>query len=289
MGGMTEFRWRCRDHELVCGPRTLLVGVVNVTPDSFSDGGLHLDAPAAIAHGLLLADEGADVLDVGGESTRPGAEPVPAERELARVVPVIEGLMARRPDVVVSVDTRKPEVAAAAIAAGAAIVNDVAAGADPAMFDVVAGAGAGMVLMHMRGEPGTMQDAPHYDDVVAEVTGFLRERLEAAIFAGIPRDRLVADPGIGFGKSLDHNLAVLRAIGSMREALDVPLLVGPSRKRFIGTLTGADDPADRLEGTAGAVAWCAAHGADLVRVHDVAAMRRVVQVVDALARGGGAS
>jgi dihydropteroate synthase len=282
---VTDVVWRCRDHELVCGPRTLLVGVVNVTPDSFSDGGSHLDPEAATAHGITLADEGADVLDVGGESTRPGADPVPTKVEIARVVPVIEALVSKRVEIPVSIDTRKPEVAAAAVDAGAAIVNDVTAGREPGMFETVRDAGAGMIVMHMMGDPKTMQDDPHYDDVVAEVTRFLRERLEAAIFAGIPQDRLVADPGIGFGKNLAHNLALLRAVRAMRETLEVPVLVGPSRKRFIGTLTGTEDPRDRVDGTAGAVAWCAAQGADLVRVHDVGVMRRVTQVVDAIARG----
>ena len=283
--GRMETVWRCREHRIVCGVRTLLVGVVNVTPDSFSDGGLRLDAEAAVAHGLELAEEGADVLDVGGESTRPGAEPVPAADEIARVLPVVERLVSKLPDTPLSIDTRKPEVARAALEAGASIVNDIGAGTEPGMFEAVREAGAGMILMHMRGEPRTMQVDPTYDDVVAEVTAFLRDRLEAAVAAGIERDRLCADPGLGFGKDLDHNLELLRATGRMREDLAVPFLVGPSRKRFIGTLTGADDPADRVEGTAGAVAWCAAEGADLVRVHDVRAMRRVVQVVDAIARG----
>jgi dihydropteroate synthase len=233
-----------------------------------------------------LVDEGADLLDVGGESTRPGAEPVPAADEIARVVPVIEGLVAKLPDTPISVDTRKPEVAREALEAGASVVNDIGAGAEPGMFEAALEAGAGMILMHMKGEPRTMQVDPTYDDVVAEVTEFLRERLGAAAAAGLERDRLCVDPGIGFGKDLQHNLELLRAVGPMRETLGVPFLVGPSRKRFIGTLTGTEDPADRVEGTAGAVAWCAAQGADLVRVHDVRAMRRVVQVVDAIAREG---
>jgi dihydropteroate synthase len=280
-----ERTWRCRDHRIICGARTLLVGVVNVTPDSFSDGGLYEDARSAVEHGLRLASEGADVVDVGGESTRPGAAPVPASEEIARVLPTIEGLVAERADVPVSVDTRKPEVAAAALEAGASIVNDVTAGADAGMFDLVRDSGAGMILMHMRGEPRTMQIDPVYEDVVAEVTAFLRERSAAAAADGVGRDRLCADPGIGFGKDLGHNLALLRATRRIRDELDLPLLVGPSRKRFIGALTGDDDPTHRVEGTAGAVAWCATQGADLVRVHDVRAMRRVTQVVDAIVRG----
>ena len=277
--------WRCRDHLIVCGARTLLVGVVNVTPDSFSDGGRHLDTASAVEHGLRLASEGADVLDVGGESTRPGAAPVPALDEIDRVVPVIAGLTAAQPEIPISVDTGKAAVAAAALDAGAAIVNDVTAGSDPDMFEVVRRTAAGMVLMHMQGDPRTMQIRPSYEDVVVEVTSFLRARSAAAAAAGVAGDRLCVDPGIGFGKDLGHNLALLRATRRIRDDLDVPLLVGPSRKRFVGVLTDVDDPADRIEGTAGAVAWCAAQGADLVRVHDVRPMRRVTQMVDAIARG----
>ena len=276
------FIWRCRDREIACGERTLLMGIVNVTPDSFSDGGSFLDTSSAVEHGVRLAEEGADVLDVGGESTRPGAAEVPVDEELERVVPVVEHLV-KLVDVPVGVDTRKGAVARRAVDAGAAIVNDVTAGADPEMFGVARDAGAGLVLMHMRGDPRTMQDDPRYDDVVTEVRDYLAARIGSAVAAGVPRSQLCIDPGIGFGKTLDHNLAILRAIGSFRE-LRTPVLVGASRKRFIGQLTGVDDPADRIEGTAGAVAWCAAQGVDLVRVHDVLQMRRVVNVVDAIAR-----
>jgi dihydropteroate synthase len=285
MARMTEgVDWRCGAHVVRCGERTLVMGIVNVTPDSFSDGGMFDDAAAAVAHASELADQGADILDIGGESTRPGSDAVSAADEIARVVPVIEGLVAALPSTPISVDTRKGEVAAAALAAGAAIVNDVSAGADPAMFPSVAATGAGMILMHMRGEPKTMQVDPTYDDVVGEVHGFLRERMEAAVFAGIAAERLALDPGIGFGKNLDHNLALLRALDRQRD-LGAPLVVGVSRKRFLGTLTGTHDPADRLEATAAAVAWCAAQGVDVVRVHDVVEMVRVVAVVDAIARG----
>jgi dihydropteroate synthase len=261
------------------------MGIVNVTPDSFSDGGLLNDAGGAVAHGVRLAAEGADILDIGGESTRPGSDPVPVDEEMARVVPVVAGLHEAAPDgVALSVDTRRPAVARAAIEAGASIVNDVTAAADPAMFDVVRETGAGLVLMHMLGEPKTMQDDPRYDDVVTEVRDFLAARLGAAVAAGVPRDRLCVDPGIGFGKNLTHNLTLLHDIASF-EDLRVPVLVGASRKRFIGQLTGVDDPAERAEGTAGAVAWCAANGVDVVRVHDVLEMTRVVRVVDAIARG----
>ncbi len=274
--------WRCRDRELPLGERTLVMGIVNVTPDSFSDGGMFEDAEAAVKHGLQLLEEGADVLDVGGESSRPGSDPVSVEEELARVLPVIEGLRREAPEALLSVDTRKASVAREALAA-ADVVNDIGAGSDPDMFDVVASAGAGMVLMHMQGEPETMQADPHYDDVVAEVRGFIAERLSAAIAAGIGRDRLCVDPGIGFGKNLEHNLALLRSIGSFRE-LGVPVLVGVSRKRFIGELSGADDPAGRLEGSVAAAVWCASQGVEMVRVHDAGATVRALRVVDAITR-----
>ena len=260
------------------------MGVVNVTPDSFSDGGLFADANDAVVHAARLVDEGADLVDVGGESTRPGADPLPVDDELARVIPVIEGLRAARPETFISVDTRHAAVAAAAIAVGADVVNDVGAGSDPAMFGVVRDGRAGLVLMHMLGEPKTMQDDPRYDDVVAEVHEYLRERVEAAVFAGIGADRLAVDPGIGFGKELDHNLAVLRDLERFTD-LDAALLVGASRKRFIGSLTGVEDPRDRVEGSLAAAVWSAAHGADMVRVHDVRATVRALRVADAIERG----
>jgi dihydropteroate synthase len=282
--------WRCRDRELPLGERTLVMGIVNVTPDSFSDGGMFDDAEAAVKHGLQLLEEGADVLDVGGESTRPGSDPVDEGEELARVLPVIEGLRREAPEALLSVDTRKAAIAREALAAGADVVNDIGAGADPDMFGVVATARAGMVLMHMRGEPKTMQADPHYDDVVMEVRGFLAERLEAGGAGGggggppsHAPPRLCIDPGVGFGKNLGHNLALLRSIGSFRE-LGVPVLVGVSRKRFIGELSGADDPAGRLEGSIAAAVWCASQGMEIVRVHDVEATVRAVRVVDAIAR-----
>jgi dihydropteroate synthase len=209
---------------------------------------------------------------------------VSADEERARVLPVIEGLRREAPEALLSVDTRKAALARDALAAGADVVNDISAGADPAMFGAVAVRGAGMVLMHMRGEPKTMQVDPRYDDVVTEVRGFLGERLEAAVAAGVGRDRLAIDPGIGFGKNLPQNLELLRSIGSFRE-LGVPVLVGVSRKRLIGELSGADDPADRLEGSVAAAVWCATHGVHVVRVHDVAATVRALRVADAIAKG----
>jgi len=277
-------RWRCREHVLDLGARTLVMGIVNVTPDSFSDGGLFADREAGVAQAARLVDEGADIVDVGGESTRPGADPISIEEELSRVTPVIEGIRSARPDALISVDTRRAVVAGAAVDAGASIVNDVSAGGDPEMFPVVAGSDAAMILMHMLGSPKTMQDAPRYEDVVAEVSEFLRERLEAAMFAGIGADRLAIDPGIGFGKDLGHNLALLRALPSL-SGLGAPLVVGASRKRFLGVLTGLDEPRERVEGSVAAATWCAANGADVVRVHDVEPTVRALAVTDAIVRG----
>lgn len=257
------------------------MGVLNVTPDSFSDGGRFLDQEAAVRKGLRMAAEGADVVDVGGESTRPGSDPVPPEEEMSRVLPVIKRLAAEA-DVPLSVDTRRAEVAAAALDAGAAIVNDVTAGRDPDMFRVVADTGAGLVLMHMLGEPKSMQDDPRYEDVVAEVRAFLAKRVDAAAEAGVSRESLAVDPGLGFGKTLEHNLALMRDIGSLA-ALGRPVVVGPSRKSFIGQILDDAPVGDRREGTAGAVAWLAGHGGHLVRVHDVREAVRVVRVVDAIA------
>jgi dihydropteroate synthase len=276
--------WRCRDRELPLGGRTLVMGIVNVTPDSFSDGGMFEDAEAAVRHGLRLFEEGADILDIGGESTRPGSAPVPEEEERRRVLPVVEGLRREMPDGLLSVDTRKATVARDATAVGADVVNDVSAGADPEMFDVVSTSRAGMILMHMRGEPATMQEDPHYDDVVSEVRSSLAERIEAAAAAGVGRDRLCIDPGIGFGKNLEHNLALLRSIGSFRE-FGAAVLSGASRKRFIGELAGVADAADRRDGSLAAAVWCAAQGVDVVRVHDVAPTVQAVRVADAIVRG----
>ena len=280
-----EAIWRCGPHVIPLGRRTLVMGIVNATPDSFSDGGSYANVDDAVKHAIQMVADGAELVDVGGESTRPGSDVVAPEEEIHRVLPVIRRIVDELPDVPVSIDTRKPAVARAALQAGATIVNDVSAGADPAMFGVVGEADAGMVLMHMKGEPKTMQDDPSYYDVVAEVRGFLGDRVEAAVGAGIDLERLCIDPGIGFGKTLEHNLTILRDIRAFHH-LGVPVLVGPSRKRFIGTLTDTDVD-DRIEGTAGVVAWCAAEGVDIVRVHDVKEMTRVVRVVDAIARPAG--
>jgi len=249
------------------------MGILNVTPDSFSDGGRFLDPDAAVAHGLELVASGADLLDVGGESTRPGAEPVGEDEELRRVLPVVRRLAAES-GVPVSIDTSKAAVAAAALAAGATIVNDVAAAADPEMFAVVAAAGAGLVVMHMQGEPRTMQADPHYDDVVDEVGDFLLDRLAAACAAGIPTASLCADPGLGFGKTATHNLELLSRLGELVARLDVPVLVGPSRKSFIARVLGDDlgpDLVARDDGTLATAVWAVDHGARIVRVHDAGA------------------
>jgi dihydropteroate synthase len=283
-GGVSERTWRCGDRDLPLGLRTLVMGVVNVTPDSFSDGGLFTDTAQAVAFGAGLADDGADIVDVGGESTRPGANDVSADEEIDRVVPVIDGLRRARPDVVVSVDTRRPVVAKAAIDAGAHIVNDVGGAREPTMLDTVATASCGLVLMHMLGEPRTMQDDPRYDDVVAEIHEYLRERVEAAVFAGLSVNRLAVDPGIGFGKTLEHNLALLRALDRFGD-LDAAVVIGASRKRFIGTLTGVERPADRREGSIAAAVVAASAGADVVRAHDVAQTVRALAVADAVYRG----
>ncbi len=280
---MTDRVWRCRDRAFALGERTLVMGIVNVTPDSFSDGAMFASTEDAVAHGARLVDEGADLVDVGGESTRPGSDPIEVDEELLRVVPVIEGLVKARPDTPLSVDTRKPEVASAALHAGASVVNDIAGGRNSALLETVSRSGAGVVLMHMLGEPKTMQDDPRYDDVVAEVHEFLRERIEAAVFAGIPEERICIDPGIGFGKTVDHNLALLRAVPALR-MLGAAVMVGASRKGFIGTLTGVEDPAARLEGSLAVAVLAAAHGADLVRVHDVGATVRALKVADAIVR-----
>ncbi len=256
------------------------MGVVNVTPDSFSDGGSFAEASRAVGHGLALLDQGADVLDVGGESTRPGAERVAADLELARVLPVISDLAGRRPDALLSVDTAKARVAGEALAAGASLVNDVSAGRDPAMFETVARHGAGIVLMHMRGEPGTMQRDTAYTDVVAEVHSFLVGRAAAARAAGIPAARILLDPGIGFGKDVAGNLRLLAALPDLA-ALGHPVVVGASRKSFIAALAGGGTDA-RLGGSLAAIAGTAGVPRVLVRVHDVAATVQFLTVLASL-------
>lgn len=270
----------CRDHLLdLTAP--CVMGVLNVTPDSFSDGGCYLDAAAAIERGVAMAGEGAAIIDVGGESTRPGAADVGVQDELDRVVPVIEALV-RRVRVPVSIDTSKPEVMRAAIAAGAGLVNDVKALRAPGALEAVAGTGAAVCLMHMQGEPRTMQAAPHYGDVVGEVRQFLADRVRACMAAGIGRERLCIDPGIGFGKRPEHNLALLASIDRLADP-DLPVLVGVSRKSLVGIITGRP-PEGRLAGSVAFAALAVMGGAAIVRAHDVAETVDAVKVASALKR-----
>ncbi len=254
------------------------MGVVNVTPDSFSDGGLHADTRAAVAHARRLIEEGADIVDVGGESTRPGAAPVSLDEERRRVLPVLDALAGGA--VPVSVDTRKPELMREAIAAGASMVNDVTALSSRGALEALGAADVGVCLMHMQGEPGTMQANPTYGDVVREVRDYLSGRVASAQAAGIARERIVADPGFGFGKTLEHNLELLRALGEFR-GLGVALLAGLSRKAMLGRLTGRE-PRDRVHASVAAALVAVQNGAHIVRVHDVAATRDALAVWNAV-------
>jgi dihydropteroate synthase len=278
--------WHLPDRTLTVGPRPLVLGIVNVTPDSFSDGGQYAAAEAAIAHGLALAEQGADLLDVGGESTRPGSLPVPLEEELRRVLPVVEGLRART-NVPLSVDTSKAEVARRCLAAGASIINDVMAlRGDPEMAEVVRDAGAGVVLVHAQGTPATMQLSPHYEDVVAEVTQFFQERLQVLGEVGIAADRVVLDPGIGFGKTQEHNLELLARLAEFGR-LGRPVCLGASRKGFLGRITGRPVPR-RLAGSLAVVCHALARrAAQVFRVHDVEETRDAVNVFAAISESEG--
>ncbi len=257
-----------------------IMGVVNVTPDSFSDGGRYLDAGAAIAHALELEAEGADILDIGGESTRPGADPVPEAEELRRVLPVIEGLIAAGCAAQLSIDTSKAGVAARALQAGATLVNDVTAfRGDPEIADVAAAAGAECCLMHMLGTPRTMQRDPRYDDVVTDIKAFLEDRMSFATGRGIPQDRIMLDPGIGFGKTVEHNLELLRRLGELVE-LGRPVVIGTSRKSFLGKITGREVD-DRLATTVATNVLAYERGANVFRVHDVGPVRDALIVTAA--------
>lgn len=257
-----------------------VMGIVNVTPDSFSDGGKYLDVEAAISHGLRLLEDGADILDIGGESTRPGAQSVGEADELARVLPVIEGILKRRPDTIISIDTTKSEVADQALALGAKIVNDVSAGNfDPKILKVSAKHGAELVLMHMRGTPRTMQDSPRYEDVVEDVLTFLLERAEAAKDAGVPGEKIVLDPGIGFGKTLEHNLLLLKNLSRFSDRYRV--LLGVSRKSFIGQITGRKVE-ERLAGTLATLPFAIESQVSIIRVHDVRETVDFLKVYEAL-------
>src|SRR5436190_5484343 len=268
-------QWRAGNHVWNFPGRVLVMGVLNVTPDSFSDGGKFDNARAAIAEGLRLIEEGADVLDIGGESTRPGAEPVTEEEELRRIMPVIEALAGKVP---LSVDTMKANVAREALKAGAVIVNDVAANrSEPRMWEVVAEFKAGYVLMHMQGTPQTMQDNPRYSDVVREVNEFFGERLKQLNAFGGASDQVILDVGIGFGKTVEHNLQLLAALNAFTK-WKRPVLLGASRKGFIGRITGAEQPAERLAGSLACACWGVAAGANVIRAHDVAETRQGIEM-----------
>jgi len=259
----------------------LVMGVLNITPDSFSDGGKWLDSQAAVSHGLEMIENGADLIDIGGESTRPGSAPVDDDEQIRRVLTVIQEL-SRQTQTVLSIDTTRSAVANAALDGGADLVNDISAGRDdPEMFHLLARRRTPIILMHMLGRPLTMQQAPAYEDVTAEVSGFLNDRIIEAGIAGIEVEKILLDPGIGFGKNVDHNLELLRRLRELT-VLGRPLVVGTSRKSFIGRITGEDEPSRRLFGTAATVAWSVANGAGIVRVHDVEPMSQVVKMIRAI-------
>lgn len=277
--------WRTSRRAFDLTHRGVIMGVINVTPDSFSDGGVFNDAATAIAHGLRLAAEGAEILDVGGESTRPGSGAVPRDEELRRVLPVIEGLAGRTP-AALSIDTSKADVARAALEAGAEIINDVTAlRGDGEMARVGADSGAGVVLMHMRGTPRTMQKDPHYDAVARDVAGFLRERLEAARAAGIARDRLAVDPGIGFGKTAEHNLELIASLSTIA-GLGCPVVLGVSRKSFLAAAAGCPDVADRDAPTVALTSLGRELGARIFRVHAVRANVEALRMTEAILGAG---
>ncbi len=278
-----DFIVPCKGRELHLGGSPAIMGILNVTPDSFSDGGMYHSAEAAVRRGLEMAEEGAGIIDVGGESTRPGSLPVPAGEEIARVAPVIREL-ARKTEALLSVDTTKAAVARAAISAGARMVNDTSALADdPEMAGVVGESGCAVILMHRRGTPATMQQSPHYDSLFDEMLDELRERIAAAEGAGIPGERILVDPGVGFGKRFEDNLALHRHLPDLRN-LGRPVVFGSSRKAFIGRITGKEAPG-RIFGTAASVSFAASLGAHILRVHDVKEMKEVVQVVSAIREG----
>jgi dihydropteroate synthase len=261
--------------------RTFIMGILNVTPDSFSDGGKYYDVESAVAHGLKMVEDGADFIDIGGESSRPGAAPLSAEEEIRRVVPVIEKL-AKESDIPISIDTYKSEVAEEGLEAGASIVNDITGlHHDAQLVEIIAKYSASVVLMHIKGTPKTMQENPHYDNVIEEIISYLGKGIASAQNAGV--DQIILDPGIGFGKSVKHNLIIIQQLKEFQR-LGYPVMVGPSRKSFIGTIL--DLPVDqRLEGTAAVVAASILHGANIVRVHDVKEMKRVAMVVDRIIHG----
>lgn len=278
------YSWKCRNRSVLLGERTLVMGILNTTPDSFSDGGSYFDPAAAVDRALEMIAQGADIIDVGGESTRPGADPVQALEEIRRTVPII-GKIRAQSDVPISIDTMKAEVAFQALEAGADIINDVSAlEGDAEMAGVAAESLAGVVLMHMQGSPRTMQNDPEYGDVVHEVGAYLKTRMDVAAEAGINRDRLVIDPGIGFGKTVEHNLQLLRGLPRLARC-GAPLLVGASRKSFIGRLLRKGPADERLAGSLGAAAFAVMGGAHILRVHDVLETCDVCRLLDTLNSG----
>jgi len=279
----SDYKIDCRGKVLDLGSRTHIMGILNVTPDSFSDGGLYSTTGGALAHAREMASSGADIIDIGGESTRPGAEPVSAEEELRRIIPVIKQLSTELP-VPISVDTYKASVAEKALAAGASIVNDISGlRFSPDMAKIVANYGAALVIMHTKGTPRSMQVNPVYTDIISEITDYLDGSIEIAMREGVDREKVMIDPGIGFGKNLTHNLTLLKRLDEFR-VLGRPILIGPSRKKFIGTVLDISEPEKRVDGTAAAVALAIAKGARVVRVHDVACIGRVARMTDAIYR-----
>ena len=271
--------WSCRGREIDCAEKTLVMGILNATPDSFSDGGVFQSLEKAAERALQMVEEGADIIDIGGESTRPGAEPVQPLEEIERTVPII-GKLREQSDCLISIDTQKAEVARAALAAGADIINDVSALGDPVMAAVAAETGAGLVLMHMLGSPETMQNDPRYDDVVSNVRNFLEERMAAAVAQGVSPLQVALDPGIGFGKTDEHNLALLNGIGELAAA-GRPVLIGVSRKSLFGRLLGREVD-DRLAGSLAAAVYSVMRGARILRVHDVKESCDAIRLVDTL-------
>jgi dihydropteroate synthase len=273
---------KCGDHFLEFGKRTLVMGVINVTPDSFSDGGKFYDSNVAITHAKHLVSEGADIIDVGGESTRPGSESVSLDEEMRRVIPVIEGI-SKDVNAPVSIDTCKSTVAKAALDAGACIINDISAmRSDPKIASVASEYSSPLILMHMQGTPKDMQKNPQYDDIMEDIKKFLKARVDFAISKGVPRENIIIDPGIGFGKTLEHNYDIIRRLEEL-EQLNLPILIGTSRKSFIGNTLGLDVD-DRLEGTLATITMSIVNGADIVRVHDVKEAVRTAKMTDAIYR-----
>jgi len=284
MSTRKTYHWNCRNRTIVLGERTLVMGILNTTPDSFSDGGSFFSSAAAVERALEMVEQGADIIDVGGESTRPGAEPVGVEEEIGRTVPVIRKIR-EQSDVLISIDTMKSETARQAMDAGADIINDVSAfEGDEKMAEVAVETSAGVVLMHIKGTPSMMQDHPAYDNVVQEVGAFLQARTQVALNRGVNLNQIVIDPGIGFGKTAGHNVELLQNLSDLMK-YDLPILVGASRKRFIGALTQRGNTQNRLAGSLGVAAWASLQGAHILRVHDVLETCDICRMLDILSGG----